>query len=211
MTPDPEPTEIPVDDDPDARPPRTVPAGAFVVAVMVAAALGILVVVALAIDGGAGTGDGDLDDVRAAAGRFAERFLTFEHDAIDEWKADVLDASTGGFAEEVDDVEAGLRRLISEAELDASAEVTDIYVGDIDRGTVSVVLLYDREVRGTSGPRREVDRYMQLTLIEVDGEWLVDEVIDIATAGGLGSEGPADPAPSTSPETTAAPTSEPAG
>lgn len=171
-----------------AREPRTVPAGAFVAAVLVAGALGILAIVALA-GGGAG-GDRNADDARFAAGRFAERFLTFEHDALDDWKAGVLSLSTGGFTNEVKEVEEGLRRLIGESELDATTQVTEIFVGDVDNGTVSVVLIYDRDVNGASGTRSETDRYMQLEMNLVDGEWLVDNVLDISTAGGLGDPDP---------------------
>ena len=159
------------------EPGRTVPVGAFVAAVLVAGALGILAVVALATGGG---DDGGADDARFAAGRFGERFLTFEHDALDDWKADVLSLSTGGFAGEVEEVEEGLRRLIGESELDATTQVTEIFVGDVDSGTVSVVVIYDREVTGTSGTRSERDRYMQLEMNLVDGEWLVDNVIAVS-------------------------------
>ena len=187
------------DDDTDTRSrPRTVPVGAFVAAVLVAGALGILAVVALA---GGGDGDDRADDARFAAGRFAERFLTFEHDALDDWKADVHSLATGGFAGEVEDVEDGLRRLIGESELDAQTQVTEIFVGDVDSGTASVVVIYDRDVSGESGVRSETDRYMQLELNLVDGEWLVDNVLDISTAGGLD-----DPARSPTPDTTAPPT-----
>ncbi len=174
--------------------PRTVPAGAFIAAVLVAGALGILAIVSLA-SGGSG-GSSDADDARFAAGRFAERFLTFEHDALDDWKAGVLALSTGGFTSEVEDVEEGLRTLIGESELDATTQVTEIFVGDVDNGTASVVLIYDRDVNGATGTRSETDRYMQLEMNLVDGEWLVDNVLDISTAGGLGEPdpGPGDPA-----------------
>jgi hypothetical protein len=192
-TPDADAAESP----PPSR-PRTVPVGAFVAAVLVAGALGILAVVALA-DGGAGS-DGEAEDARFAAGRFAERFLSFDHDALDDWKAGVLSLSTGGFAGEVEDVEAGLRELIGESELDAETQVTEIFVGDVDSGTASVVLIYDRDVSSGDGVRSETDRYMQLEMNSVDGEWLVDNVVDIATAGGLD-----DPSPDASTPTTSAP------
>ncbi|HEU5082706.1 MAG TPA: hypothetical protein VFU14_05145 [Acidimicrobiales bacterium] len=180
----------------DPRPRRTVPAGAFVVALMVAMALGVLAVVALTMDGDGG-GDGAADrEIRLAAGRFAERFLTFEHDALDEWKDDVLDLSTGGFAEEVEDVESGLRSLIAESELDAVTQVTDIFVGEEERGGVEVVVVYDRDLTGGELARSETDRYVQLALLRIDGEWLVDNVVDIATSGDMGGGGaePAAPA-----------------
>jgi hypothetical protein len=195
-------TDAPVEaSEPEHRPGRSVPAVAFVAAVMVAAVLGILALVSLSV-GGSGEGD-DSREARLAAGRFAERFLTFEHDEVDDWKADVLALSTGGFSEEVEDVEDGLRQVTGEAELVVEARVTDIFIGEIDRGAVEAVLIYDRDLRDAGGTRRETDRYMQLSMLQVDGEWLVDEVVDIATAGGLGGADPA-PAEPSSTSTTAA-------
>lgn len=197
---DAQPDEVHPEADPEApgaratsrREARTVPAGALVIAIMVAAALGILAIVALAMGGA--DGDGDVDDARIAAGRFAERFLTFEQDRMDDWKAGVLSLSTGGFSEEVDEVEEGLERLISEAELDATARVTEIFMGQIDDGQVAAVLLYDRDLTGVTGTRSETDRYMQLRLLHVDGEWLVDDVLDIATVGAPAPSAPSAPA-----------------
>ncbi len=177
--------------EPSARPPRrTVPAGAFVIALMVAMALGVLAVVALTMDGDDGGERADRD-VRLAAGRFTERFLTFEHDALDEWKDDVLALSTGGFAEEVEEVESGLRALIAESELDATTQVTDIFVGEEERGGVEVVVVYDRDLTGGEQERSETDRYLQLALLRIDGQWLVDNVLDIATSGDQGGGGAA--------------------
>ncbi len=161
---------------------RTVPAGAFVAAVVVAAVLGLVAVASLSFGGGGDDGD---REVRLAAGRFTERFLTFEHDALDEWRADVLSLSTGGFAEEVEDVESGLERLLAEDEIDATTEVTDVFVGQEERGTIGVVVVYDRDLVGADFSRSESERYLQLALVRVDGAWLVDDVIDIATTEAL--------------------------
>lgn len=169
---------------------RTVPVGAFAVAVIVAVALAGLALFALVTGDGSGGGDADRE-VRLAAGRFSERFLTFEHDELDVWKQDVLALATGGFAEEVEEVESGLRTLIAESELDATTQVTDIFTGEVERGAVEVVVVYDRELRGGGPGRSESDRYLQLTMLRIDGEWLVDNVIDIASAAG--AEGTVEP------------------
>ena len=214
MSDDPDQPTAEPDDDPatpttaTGAPKRTVPAGAFVIAVMAAMALGILAVFALATAGD-GSGGGDDQDVRLAAGRFAERFLTFEHDGLDDWKADVLRLSTGGFAGEVEDVEAGLRRLIGEDELDAVTQVNEVFVGEPDRGAVEAVVVYDRDLQGASFSRSETDRYVQLSLLRVDGEWLVDNVIDIASASDVGSTGGT--STTTAPPTTAAEAEAPPG
>lgn len=196
-----------VDEDattPARREQRTVPVGAFAIAVIVAAALAVLAVVALVSGDRAGGSGDDQREVRLAAGRFSERFLTFEHDELDVWKQDVLALATGGFAEEVEDVESGLRTLIAESELDAVTQVTDLFVGEVERGAVEVVVVYDRELRGGGPGRSESDRYLQLSMLRIDGEWLVDNVIDIASAGGVGE--PVTPAES-APDTSGPPTS----
>lgn len=182
------------DSNPDAadrvRPERrTVPVGAFAVAVLVAAALAVLAVFALASSDTSDEG-GDDQEVRLAAGRFTERFLTFDHDELDAWQDDVLALSTRGFAEEVEEVESGLRTLIAESELDAVTQVTDIFVGQVERGAVEVVVVYDRELRGGGPGRMESDRYMQLALVRIDGDWLVDNVVDLASAADLGGAAP---------------------
>lgn len=184
----------------ERRSPRTVPLGAFVVAVLVAAALAGLAVFALASSDGAAGGD-EQREVRLAAGRFSERFLTFDHDELDVWKQDVLELATGGFAEEVEEVEDGLRTLIADSELDAVTQVTDIYVGEVERGAVEAVVVYDRDLRGGGPGRSESDRYLQLTMLRIDGAWLVDNVIDVASSGD--AEGPVAPPDDTS--TTSAP------
>ena len=196
--------------EPAERTRRTVPAGAFVVAVMVAAALAILAVVALA-SGDSGDGEGSAagdQEVRLAAGRFTEQFLTYEGDDFEAWKADIVELSTGGFAEEFEEAERGLRVFFEEGARDAVAEVSDVFVGQEDRGAVDVVVIYDREVSGGGEEGyTESDRYLQLSLLRVDGEWLVDDVIDVATAADLGA-GAGTPAPTTSSSTsstTAAP------
>lgn len=183
---------------PAERPRRSVPAGAFVIAVMVAAALGILAVYALVADDG-GERDAAADqEVRLAAGRFTEQFLTYAGGDFEAWRADILRLSTGGFAEEFEEAERGLRVFFEEGARDAVAEVSDVFVGQEDRGAVDVVVIYDREVSGGGEEGyTEADRYLQLSMLRVEGAWLVDDVIDVATAGGPGG-GTGAAAPTTS-------------
>jgi Mce-associated membrane protein len=172
---------------PADRSRRTVPAGAFVVAVMVAAALAILAVFALD-SGGDGDGGPSDQELRLAAGRFTEEFLTYDGGDFDAWKADVLALSTGGFAEEFEQAERGLRVFFEEGARDAVAQVNEVFVGQEDRGAVEVVVVYDRDVSGGEEEAyTETDRYLQLSMLRIDGQWLVDNVTDIATASDLGA------------------------
>ena len=183
---------------PTERTRRTVPAGAFVVAVMVAAALAILAAVALASGGDDGDGASSDQEVRLAAGRFTEQFLTYDGGDFEAWKAEVLELSTGGFAEEFEEAERGLRVFFEEGARDAVAEVSDVFVGQEDRGAVEVVVVYDRDVSGgEEEPYTESDRYLQLSLLRIDGAWLVDNVTDVATADDLAGTAPATPTTTT--------------
>lgn len=199
-------TDVPDHDEPRTRVPRsgrTVPVGAFAIAVIVAAALAVLAVFALASDSGSGSG-GDDREVRLAAGRFAERFLTYEGSDFESWRDEVLDLSTGGFAEEFAEAESGLRVFFEEGARDAVARVTDVFVGDEERGSVQVVVAYDRVVTGDEDQFSESDRYLLLSLIRVDGQWRADNVIDLASSSDLGGAVP--PADGTS-TTSSPPTS----
>lgn len=183
---------------------RTVPAGAFIIAIMLAMALGIVAVYSLAT-GSDSDGDisAELQAAQEAAGRFGDRFLTIRYDDIDGWRTDVRALTTGGFAAEVDQVEASFREIMGSTEMVATAQVTDIFMGNLDRGSVSAVLLYDRNVASTEGTQTDSDRYMQVNLDLVDGVWLVDQVFDISTLGRVGTADGGDPAaPTTSPPTT---------
>ena len=183
---------------------RTVPVGAFAIALIVAAALAVLAVFALASESDSGSG-GDDREVRLAAGRFAERFLTYEGSDFETWRGEVLALATGGFAEEFAEAESGLRVFFEEGARDAVARVTDVFVGDEERGTVEVVVAYDRVVTGGEDRFSESDRYLLLSLIRIDGEWRADKVVYLASAGDPGgSVPPSGGAPTTS----APPTSE---
>ena len=110
--------------------------------------------------------------------------MTFEGSTTSTtWKEDVLALATGGFAEEVEEVECGLRVFFDESALDAIAQVTDMFVGEEDRGAVEVVVVYDRECVG-GDEDRSANRTATCSCrcSAIDGEWLVDNVIDIASS-----------------------------
>lgn len=191
---EPGPTDT-LDHDPDAdgsgppRAERTVPVGAFAIAVIVAAALAVLSVFALASDSGSDDGPRERE-VRLAAARFAERFLTYEGSDFESWRDEVLELSTGGFAEEFAEAERGLRVFFDQGARDAVARVTEVFVGDEERGTVEVVVSYDRVVSGEEDRFSEQDRYLLLSMIRVDGDWRADNVVDLASSGDLGARSP---------------------
>lgn len=186
-------TNVPDEDQAPRQGPgsgRTVPVGAFAIAVLVAAALAILAVFALASESGSDSGGQDRE-VRLAAGRFSERFLTYEDSDFETWRDEVLELATGGFAEEFAEAESGLRVFFEEGARDAVARVTDVFVAEEERGTVEVIVAYDRVVTGGGEDRfSESDRYLLLSLIRVDGEWRADNVVDLASSDDLGGAAP---------------------
>lgn len=130
------------------------------------------------------------EEVRATAGGFGEVLVTYDHQDPDAHRAAVVERSTASFASEYEAAfEQGLGQLIVDLEASSQGFLKDVYVTEVDRGQALAIVVLDVESDGTAGPRRLFDVYVRLTMIEVDGEWLVDDVTDLSFGGGPGSGG----------------------
>jgi Mce-associated membrane protein len=128
--------------------------------------------------------------VRATAGEFGEILVTYDHEDPEAHRAAVVERSTASFASEYEAAfEQGLGQLIVDLEASSQGFLKDVYVTEVDRGQALAIVVLDVESDGTAGPRRLFDVYVRLTMIEVDGEWLVDDVTDLSFGGGPGTGG----------------------
>ena len=144
----------------------------------VATVLGVLLVRA---------GGDDLDELRTAAGEFGEALVTYDHEDPDAHRDAVLDRATGSFAGEYEEAfDRGLGELITDLEATSQGFVKDVYVTEVDRGQALAIVVMDIENDGSGGPRTLFDVYVRLTMIEVDGTWLVDDVTDLSFGSGAG-------------------------
>jgi len=174
----------------DATGTATSPVGAtgrrwpLVVAVAAAIVLGLVAVVLallLARD------EDPQRDLRVAAGSFGEVLVTYDHQDPQRHRQAVLDRATGSFAAEYEEAfDSGLGQLIEQLEASSQGFVKDVYTTEVQRGQALAIVVLDVETTGTGGPRRLFDVYVRLTMLEVDGEWLVDDVADLSfgAAGG---------------------------
>ncbi|HEX4866615.1 MAG TPA: hypothetical protein VFV32_03215 [Acidimicrobiales bacterium] len=173
---------------PSEEPPRSAPRGrptALVVAVGLAVAFAVaasVLAVLLAQDDDRGR-----EELRAAAGEFAQALVTYDHADPEAHRDAVLARSTGSFRTEYDDAfDQGLGKLITELEATSQGFVKDVYLTEVDEGQALAIVVMDVESDGSGGPRTVYDVYVRLTMIQVDGRWLVDDVTDLSFGSGPG-------------------------
>jgi hypothetical protein len=137
-------------------------------------ATGLGIVVATQDDGS------KVEDVRAAAGRFAEVFNTYDYQDLDAHRAGVLDLATGSFRQEYDDAfEEVTGPLITRSKASQQAFVRDVYVSTVDEERAQAVVTIDITHTGAAGSRTLRDVYELYTFVEVGGRWKVDQVTDL--------------------------------
>lgn len=164
---------------PGRGPSRRALVAAVAAAVVFAVASAVLAVLLAAREGEHGQAD-----VRRAAGEFAEIFVTYDHDEPEAHRDAVLARSTGSFREEYESAfDEGLRELITRLGATSRGFVQDIYLTEVDSGQALAIVVVDIETTSTSGTRSLQDVYMRLTMVSVDGRWLVDDVADLSFAG----------------------------
>lgn len=206
--PDGEPVRTEVDDlRPPARAARRVPASLWaVVALLVVIALGTSL---LAADG---TADRNRDRqdrkaVEEVSGRLATALSTYDYRDFEATKRRVLALSTGAFANQYERAVGALASLIDQTKATSEATAGDVFVGSIDEGKASAIVVLEIRAAGVGGPRVSVDNYVDLSLVKVEGEWRVDGVrnLNLGVAGSgtaaPGATRPAtpDPAPTSTP------------
>lgn len=118
--------------------------------------------------------------VERVAGELATALLTYDHSRLDESKARVLQNATGKFRKEYEDTfERALRPLFTETKATSEATVTDVFVGEIDDGTATAIVVADQKAQGVAGSRAAFASYILLDLVKAGGRWRVDGVTDL--------------------------------
>jgi hypothetical protein len=193
-------TDDTIDDDSPAGPadeaapdrPRTALVLSVTLAVVFAVLAGVLAVL-LANDGG----DDEVEDLRETAGRFGEALVTYDYRDPEAHRDTVLGLATGSFREEYQDAfDQGLGEVITQVEAVSIGHVKDIYLSAIDAEQAQAIVVVDIEHEGTGGRNDLYDVYFRLTMVEVGGEWKVDQVTDLNFDAG-GGEGTTAPTAST--------------
>jgi hypothetical protein len=155
-------------------------APALVLVTSLAVALAVAVAVLAVLLAGDDEGSTRLDEVRRAAGTFGEALVSYDFHDPDAHRDRVLSLSTGSFRDEYQDAfDAGLAEVITEVEAVSKGTAKDVYVSEVGDADAQAIVVLDVDVTGVSGPRTQRDLYIRLTLVEVQGEWKVDQVTDL--------------------------------
>lgn len=147
-------------------------------------------------------------EVAAAAGRFVEELLGYDYRDPDGYRDRVLALTAAPFDEQFATAVDGLEESFDVAQAVSVGTVRDVFVAEIgDDATALAIVVYDRTLDGTAGPRRERNLYVRLGLEEQDGTWRINDVVNLSlafTEGVPGQGGGATTTSTTGPVTTAA-------
>lgn len=144
---------------------------------------------------------GERREAAQAAGAIAEALLTYDHTDMEATKERVLALASGSFREEYEEAFPALTQLMEETKATSSASIKDVFLGDIEAGSATAVVVADVTAVATSGSRRAEDRYIRVSLVKVEGRWRIDSVISL-NLDLSGTRAPRDPGGAGTPTTT---------
>ncbi|HEX6248661.1 MAG TPA: hypothetical protein VFZ64_12385 [Nocardioidaceae bacterium] len=129
-----------------------------------------------------GSAEEDLD-ARADAVRAAERFAVavnnYDAQDIDGYRASVTDLLSTKFRTGYDKAMEEIVAQIEEAEMVSEGEVLASGVATIDHDSARVLVVSDAVVKTVYDERQRHFRW-EVSLVKVDGEWLVDDFSPVA-------------------------------
>lgn len=126
--------------------------------------------------------EGDLEaraDVVRAAETFVVQFNTYDTESIDDYAESMNDllstSARTAFESQIEDITT----LISETGLESEGKVLASAVATLDEDSSRVLVVADAEATSQAGPVQRHFRW-EVSLVKVDGEWLVDDFSAVA-------------------------------
>lgn len=121
--------------------------------------------------------ESERDAALAAAKVYAVDLTTYHHGRIDENFEKVTSNSTEKFAKMYREVSKQLTDLLKKYRADSRGELLHAGVAEFSGDKAVVVLIIDTTITNTNSPQPRIDRNrMVMTVLEVDGQWKLDEV-----------------------------------
>jgi hypothetical protein len=133
--------------------------------------------------------------VEQVASRFASAVLSYDYRDLDKTKNTVLALSTGKFRTDYEQNFPGLSALFTTTKGQSTATVKDVFVSAIAHDTATAIVVLDERAQGTSGQRLNVDWYVRVSLVQVRGQWRVDDLTNINQTGAVPGQTPSTTAP----------------
>ena len=167
---------------PEARPQLLTPTVRLLVAGLLTALLAAAVVVGVlsyrSVEEAEAVNEDRREVVRVAE-TFAVRFNTYRPETIEEYRRSVNEVlSTNArtaFTKVLDELVATVR----ETELSSKGKVLASGVAGVDQDSAEVLVVADADADSVFGPRKRHFRW-EVALVQVDGEWLVDDFTPVA-------------------------------
>lgn len=180
---------------PRPRKPRSTSTGtliAIVLAAVFAVTTVLFAVIAVSIKSDRDALEDDRRDVEVAAARFVQAFVDFRYDDVTTLRDDVVPLTADPFT---DQFEAGVPEIQAFNEsLGRVSEgtVKDVFVAAVQGSQATVIVVYDALETFTNGePLPYQNTYVRLGLVNLEGEWKVNDVISLNFALQGGAPAPA--------------------
>lgn len=167
------------------RPGRRASAG-LIAAVALAAVFFVTTVVLAVVAAGLKADKDEVvdsrQDVAEAAGGFVTALLSYDYQDPAGFRERVLAQSAPPFSEQFEEAVDGLESGFEAAQQVSRPTIQDVFVTEVEDGSATAIVVYARTVEGTGGRREESNLYVRVGLVERDGSWRVNDVVNLNLA-----------------------------
>ena len=122
-------------------------------------------------------------DARADVVRVAEQFAVavnnFDSNSVDDYRSSVSELLSTKFRGEYDKAMEDIVTSVQEAEMESEGEVLASGVATIDDDSARVLVVSDATVKTVFDERQRHFRW-EVSLVKVEGKWLVDDFTPVA-------------------------------
>lgn len=118
-------------------------------------------------------------DVARVAERFTVQVNNYDSDSVDDYKSSVAAMLSTKFGDEFDTAMEDIVKSVQEAKMDSEGSVLASGVASLDQDSARVLVVADADVKTVFGARQRHFRW-EVSLVEVDGEWLIDDFTPVA-------------------------------
>ncbi len=118
-------------------------------------------------------------EVTRVAEQFTVRVNNYSSDSVDEYESSVAELLSTKFSGEFDQAMQDIVVQVQEAQMESHGEVLASGVATIDDDSARVLVVADADVKTVFDERQRHFRW-EVSLVKVDGEWLVDDFTPVA-------------------------------
>jgi Mce-associated membrane protein len=140
---------------------------------------GVAVAVFLVRLGDAGADIDTRSDVARVAERFAVEVNNYDAGSVDDYQSTVGDMLSAKFRGEFEKAMQDIVSSVKQTQMKSDGEVLASGVASLDDDSARVLVVADAEVDTTAGKRVRHFRW-EVSLVKVDGSWLVDDFTPVA-------------------------------